>query len=236
MIKRAFTRNFKSCSFLWKHILRCLMQNYKKISTAVTNTHDVRCYCRKIKPKKHRKRGRKPKSEKKTDSKTKKTKTRYAPQTIQNFFHARHNQSQKNDELNEDNDTVIDIVPEDSITPVISKRQKRLDGRNAKKKQKEVEVNELDDYKIVRRTNMVTYRKRLDLFRKKLKVSRSPQNESMASSNEDANDLTERNSNEMIGKRKFDELNAQQKSGGNLSPGFKGRTRSPSPVGVLIFS
>ena len=38
----------------------------------------------------------------------------------------------------------------------------------------------------------------------------------------------------MIGKRKFDELNAQQKSGGNLSPGFKGRTRSPSPVGVTI--
>ena len=56
----------------------------------------------------------------------------------------------------------------------------------------------------------------------------------MASSNEDANDLPERNSNEMIGKRKFDELNAQQKSGGNLSPGFKGRTRSPSPVGVTI--
>ena len=87
----------------------------RKISTAVTNTHDVRRYCRKIKPKKHCKRGRKPKSEKKTDSKTKKTKTRSAPQTIQNFFHARHNQTQKNDELNEDNDTVIDIVPEVSI-------------------------------------------------------------------------------------------------------------------------
>ena len=68
---------------------------------------------------------------------------------------------------------------------------------------------------------MVTYRKRLDLFRKRLKVSTSPPNESMASSNEDAKELTERNSNEMIGKRKFDELNAQQKSGGNLSPGFK---------------
>ena len=207
---------------------------HRNTSTAVTNTHDVRRYCKKIKPKKPRKRGRKPKLEKKTDSKKRKTKMRYAPQTIQEYFHAIHNQSQKNDELNEDNDTVIDIVPEDSISPVISKRQKRLDARNAKKKRKEVEVNELDDYKIVRRTNMVTYRKRLDLFRKRLKASTSPTNESMASSNEDANDLTVQNSNEMIYKRKFDELNAQQESGGNLSPGFKGRTRSPSPVGATI--
>ena len=239
---------------MWKNKITSCIENEalstRQITTnskkdEIKHTHDVRRFCRVTKKGKNRKRGRKPKEQKET----KNEKTKIPQQShMQRFFTLPPPPNENEDtQTQTKKETDQNIKNEAEITnEVISDFQTTL--RRSTRKRKQIhppkQVNELDDYKIIRRTNMITYQRRLKAFQKNKQIKNSlnqdytpsekNSNNNKTGMNKNVNNetnVTSKNNNTM--KKYMERLSQYKKmkktNEQDSTDRFKRRTRSPSP-------
>ena len=109
---------------------------------------------------------------------------------------------------------------------------KMIGAKTKKQYKKRKQINELDDYKIIRRTNMDTYRKRLNVYKKNNETSDT--NMTINDKNDEMVEQPQINKMERYRTklRKFQDKHNECTHNDETGPRFKRQTRSLSPINV----
>ena len=109
---------------------------------------------------------------------------------------------------------------------------KMIGAKTKKQYKKRKQINELDDYKIIRRTNMDTYRKRLNAYKKNNETSDTTM--TINDKNDEMVEQPQINKMERYRTklRKFQVKHNECTHNDETGPRFKRQTRSLSPINV----